>query len=67
MYEFQFARRPIIRGQRLNFTLVKDHWYSRGLVFKSVNGVELCADTARKVLGLGKNTKKFSLWVRKAK
>jgi hypothetical protein len=63
----KFARRQFAGATKLTFAWrnvpTYDIWYGRA-VFESDN-LWLCADTARKVLNLGKQTKTFSLWYKR--
>lgn len=63
----EFARRSIANGQKLTFKLTrKDGWKNEG--FRSNPGesddIWLCPDKCQEILGVGKNTKQFSIWVR---
>jgi hypothetical protein len=68
----KFARRSFSGARKLVFNIVTaprpiDVQHAVGRAFITYdNGhlVELCADSTREILGVGKKTKTFSLWVK---
>jgi hypothetical protein len=62
----EFARRPFAGAKLLSFRKLKED-FMYGSIFQARTGwgnIQLCIAPARRVLGLGKNTTKFSLWVK---